>query len=429
MNHRMYAVSDFIRGAVAAVVATALPTLAAAGVIQDYAFSEELSFADVAVIARLVESTPVVLNDAGEPIERGRTTFDVVHVLKVESGASDPAPTIERRLHFDAPPGTLYMLYAVDSELELSWVTHEPIPEECAAYVLEVAALESTGSDRLRHLIPFMGHSDPVIAADVMREFGLANGDDVITVISDIDSDRLLALALDPNTDPNFVGIYCWMLGLTGATQHATALRELVMTQPESIRAGRDGEMVGYAMLAGLEGWELIEREKLLNSDAPFSETYAALRALRYLLTYPIDTLPRERLLESMRAMLDRPEIADLVVSDLARFEDWSVIDRLNEMYDAEGFQEPAIQRAIIRHFLSAQHAGCQAVEAGGECPDFAERAARYLDVIKRRDPARYEQAMRYFSNADAATSEGDDAHPRHGPIFNPLLHPNGWRC
>ena len=31
--------------------------------------------------------------------------------------------------------------------------------------------------------------------------------------------------------------------------------------------------------------------------------------------------------------MLDRPQLADLVIPDLARWEDWSVMDRLVELF------------------------------------------------------------------------------------------------
>ena len=36
-----------------------------------------------------------------------------------------------------------------------------------------------------------------------------------------------------------------------------------------------------------------------------------------------------------MRLLLDNPDFADQVIPDLARWEDWSVMDRLVEMFKA----------------------------------------------------------------------------------------------
>ena len=41
----------------------------------------------------------------------------------------------------------------------------------------------------------------------------------------------------------------------------------------------------------------------------------------------------KKRLLEGFHYMLERPELADLVIPDLARFEDWAPIDKLFDLY------------------------------------------------------------------------------------------------
>ena len=72
----------------------------------------------------------------------------------------------------------------------------------------------------------------------------------------------------------------------------------------------------------------LVEDLFLKNKDAEYTDTYATIMALRFHGTRR-ERHSAERLLEGLRTMLDRPQLADLVIPDLARWEDWSVIDRL----------------------------------------------------------------------------------------------------
>lgn len=51
-----------------------------------------------------------------------------------------------------------------------------------------------------------------------------------------------------------------------------------------------------------------------------------------------------------MHLLLERKEMADLVITDLARWKDWSIQDRLMTMYSDENYDIPAIRRAIVRY-------------------------------------------------------------------------------
>ena len=64
--------------------------------------------------------------------------------------------------------------------------------------------------------------------------------------------------------------------------------------------------------LAGLVGGILA------NKKAPYADTYAAIMALRFHGS-ETDVVPKKRILEGLRYMLDRPQLADLVIPDLAR--------------------------------------------------------------------------------------------------------------
>ncbi|GIS58489.1 MAG: hypothetical protein CM1200mP2_07140 [Planctomycetaceae bacterium] len=120
--------------------------------------------------------------------------------------------------------------------------------------------------------------------------------------------------------------------------------------------------MSGYLLLVGEKGLPLIEQLKLKNQflvDAngkvltdkkgrkklvPFSETYAAMQALRFMWSYADGRIAKPRLGQSMRILLDRPKLADLVIADLARWKDWSIREPADDHVRRQGIQRPRHQ-------------------------------------------------------------------------------------
>jgi hypothetical protein len=105
------------------------------------------------------------------------------------------------------------------------------------------------------------------------------------------------------------------------------------------------------------------------------------------------DRIEKDRLRQSMRILLDRPELADLVIADLARWEDWSVIDRLMTLYDAEEYGIPSIKRAIVRYMLVAS----KDKPEEGEDLAHVQKAEDYLAELRNKDPKTVKQAERFF--------------------------------
>ena len=54
-----------------------------------------------------------------------------------------------------------------------------------------------------------------------------------------------------------------------------------------------------------------------------------------------------------MRLLLDNPDFADQVIPDLARWEDWSVLDRLIEMYK-QGDEKSYIRQPVVAYLTVA---------------------------------------------------------------------------
>jgi hypothetical protein len=121
--------------------------------------------------------------------------------------------------------------------------------------------------------------------------------------------------------------------------------------------------------------------------------------------------------------LLDQPQLADLVIADLARWKDWSVQERLMSLYGKGDYNIPSIKRSIIRYMLastdlkgdvatadnrataaagSASGAQSNGGTASGNVASLssAESAARgktYLDELRKKDPRTVREAERFF--------------------------------
>jgi hypothetical protein len=95
---------------------------------------------------------------------------------------------------------------------------------------------------------------------------------------------------------------------------------------------------------------------------------------------------------EAVRTLLDRPKIADMVIPDLARWEDWSVMERLVQMFkDAD--EETSWLRVPIASYLRA-------------CPKPA--AKEYIAELQKIDPDAIKRAD-FFLNFDEDPGDDDD--------------------
>ncbi|HUG90387.1 MAG TPA: hypothetical protein VML55_06120, partial [Planctomycetaceae bacterium] len=106
------------------------------------------------------------------------------------------------------------------------------------------------------------------------------------------------------------------------------------------------------------------------------------------------------RLRQSLRLMLDRREVVDLVITDLARWKDWSVQDRLIEIYSADDFEDNgfhrSVKQAIIRYFLACTKDAPAGADAN--VPEHALTARKHLATLRKKDPELVRQAERFFS-------------------------------
>lgn len=397
-------------------VAAVLPLIVSAAPASDWDEGPKLAElvwqSDVVLLVAYRESVP----DA--PGGHRSARFDIRRVIK---GDYEPGQTVETQ-DVSADPGDLHLLTrpagraAWDepfgcSEAAFDYIAKAPAPRFAGG-------LEVPCRTRLPYFAAFLENADEMVAEDAFREFSDATPEDLAAAQGAFEREKLREWVLSPDTLQERLSVYAVMLGLVGTEEDGTILERLAVAPVTDFRLGADGVMSGYLLLRGEPGLDLLQRLKLearhvvgpgghvVRNEAgqpvptPFSETYSAMQAVRFMWWHGDGRIAPERLRAAMRTLLARPELADLVIMELARWKDWAVVERVAGLYDAEGFEHPGIKRAILRYLMAAQkdRPVSERPEEEPIVPEHAEQAERHFSTIRRKDPATV-KSLRKFEN------------------------------
>jgi hypothetical protein len=126
--------------------------------------------------------------------------------------------------------------------------------------------------------------------------------------------------------------------------------------------------------------------------------------ALRFMHDFAGERIPSERLMQSMRLLLEQPEFSDMAITDLARWKDWSIQSRLMSLYGKGAFSARPIKKAIIGYMLASTNLRNVAKTADNRSsntdPAVAAHGKKCLDELRARDPRLVREAERFsFAN------------------------------
>lgn len=364
--------------------------------------SEQLTQADAAVLVKWV--------DGKAPTEKsaGSTTYSIVEVSRgsKETLKKDDTLTVPR--YRAGKKDDLFLLFGTKDK-EIDWSSPLEVTEVTYQYIVQAPSPESPTTKRLEYFLKFLEYSDQLVSNDAYGEFANAPYEDIVKIKDKMDRAKIAKWVVNKETSPTRLGLYGLLLGLCGNDDDAKMMEKKIEEQVQDFRLGIDGLISGYLLLTGEQGLAAIDKSKLRDKKAPFSETYAAMQALRFMWTYGNGRISKERLRQSMRELLDRPELADLVVADLARWEDWSVQDRLMKLYGQGEYSIPSIKRAIVRYLLTAAKVQPPKVDENkkddptatkskpDELPASALQARANLEKLRETDPKTVKEAERFF--------------------------------
>ena len=173
------------------------------------------------------------------------------------------------------------------------------------------------------------------------------------------------------------------MLGVCGQQEDAALLEQFMMSSDRKKKAGLDALIACYLLLAGDEGLGKVEQAFFQNADAEYADTYAAIMAIRFHGT-EVDVFPRQRLTKALRHMLDRPDLADLVIPDLAKWEDWSVMGKLVDLFVTADENSSWVRVPVINYLRA--------------CP--LPVAKEKIEFLKTIDGEAVKRAMTFYPEA-----------------------------
>lgn len=350
--------------------------------------AEQLSTADGAVLVQWSGG----VKDEGEE-KPGSTTYEIIRALKGPESLKKGGK-IEMPRYRGGKPGDLFLLLGTKGE-QIEWGSPMEVTESSFNYVAMAPTPETPTAKRLAYFVNYLENPDQAISNDAFAEFANAPYKDVVAITDKMSKENLRKWILDKNVPATRLGLYGMMLGLCGTPEDSKLLEEKIVEKTEDFRLGIDGIMGGYLLLTKDQGLKVIEDSKFSDPKVPFAETFAAMQAIRFMWTYAEGVISRDRLRQSMRMLLERPELSDLVITDLARWKDWEVLDRLFGMYDKEEYDIPSIKRAIVRYYLVCSRDVPK--ETGMEPGPHVASAKKYLAQLRDKDPKTVSDAERFF--------------------------------
>ena len=395
-------------------------------------FAQEIAQSQAAVIARLVEPPPAAaLSPRAEgPLPKGK--FAVVEVLKgadlvAEAGhvGADGIP-IETILLEEKPVGTLFLLMGIEPA-QLIWSSPIPVSERAVDYLRKLPVIPDKGPDRLAFFQKYLEDPDETLARDAYDEFAVAPYADVRGLADRMDPSQLLGWIENPKVQANRRRLYATMLGTCGTKADADRIGRILARaemSPEQaeVRSGLDALIACYVTLRGVDGLDLIDELFLRRRgrEIPFTETYAAVMALRFL-GEESDSVPRDRVLASLRLLLEEPKLADLVIADLARWQDWSAIDRLVELFEKAEADNIFVREPIVNYLRACPQPGAAAAIVRLEKIDpEAVRRAATLAAFAGPLGAKPDGTAMTSGKTQNGDQDGDPGDPSAGPAIRP---------
>jgi hypothetical protein len=394
--------------------------------------SQEIEAADVALIAQLIEPMPTSAD--GMPGDVGDAAkFRVVEVLR---GAErlEGAKEINVVYFGDDDPEKRFFITGLAGVTGpgLDWTTPVPLVPRAVEYLRKLPTLPTDDADRLAFFQEYLEDEVPLLAQDAYDEFARTPYSAVEELGPRMKREQILEWIQDPKVGPSGRRLYLTMLSICGQPDDVALLEELMnfdyalmapgiaaalttsaATFPSAgvgvvdealhaearrKRESLDAMIFCYLKLVGPDGLKLVNKLFLGNPKVEYKQLYSAIMSLR-LLGEETDVIPRKQLLESMRLALDHPDLADQVIADLTRWEDWEVMPRLVSMFK-NSKKGDWIRPPVASYLIAAS-------ETPGE---IGEHAAAALAELEALDPetvkgARSSAAFGFLSRAAASTA------------------------
>lgn len=289
--------------------------------------SENIADSEFACLAICVASATAKNTDA-LPFHR----FRIEHVVKGRPNLSGKTFDVYSFRTFALHDVSL--IVGVGEGEHIDWAPSPKLSVLGQQYVRTLTSVPKTGPQRLEFFLKSLDSADKMVADDAYSEFARAALKDLVAIKSKMSRQEVITKIKDTRTTRDFRRLYWTLLSICGLPEDAQFVAEAIRNRggSEQDRFGLDAAINCYLTLGGESALQRIEQDFLGNPKADYVDAYAAINAIR-VHSEEIKTISQERVKAAFRLVLARNELADLVIPDLARWQDWTVVQRIEELF------------------------------------------------------------------------------------------------
>ena len=242
-----------------------------------------------------------------------------------------------------------------------------------------VLALPADRGERALKMQPYMLDEDMMVRQDAYNEFATTEYKDLQRVAKQFDLEQIRENLKNLDHEDSLIALNYTLLGICGGAEDLPLLEGRLLAEDDMQRKRLDALLGCYLTLKGEEGLPLIEKQFVDKDlkDQNFSRLYRVLLALRF---HGDDgkSVGKEKIAPVLHKFLNYPKYADLVIPDLARWQDWSVMDQVMALYRDNENLAPFVRDPAAKYMRL--------------CP--LPVAPGYLAEMQKIDPDAYKRAM-----------------------------------
>ncbi len=270
----------------------------------------------------------------------------------------------------DTPPD--YLVFCGVSEGKLAVTGGVPSSAAVVEYLKGAVKLDATdAAARLAYFFKHLGSTNAIVAADAFVEFARASDADIVKAAKHFDPAALRKLIADENTPAERLGVFAFLLGVSGGRDDAAFLEKLLKQSPapERVRESFGGLLAGFVLLDSKNGWAFTT-VTLADTNQSYSVRLSTLGTVRFLQATRGAECKAE-VLKCCAALLPDGDFADQAVEDLRRWGWWDLSADVFAQFAKPTHSAPIVRRGIVRYALS--------------CPN--EDAKKFIAAVKQNDP------------------------------------------
>ena len=288
---------------------------------------------------------------------KGTTDMEIEVIVKDHQFLKGKKKITLPRYVPDTKDKSKYLVFCEIYKGELDPYRGEAVPTDSKIAEYLKGAIDLKDKDmpaRLHYFFKHFDAADWAIAADAFQEFSNAEYKDVRAAGAKMNPDQVLKMLKDPNTSIARYGLLGLLLGHCGKGEtHGKALKEFIDDPKVKQATGLDGLLAGYVLLDPKDGLAYVAG-LIKDTKEDFLVRYAALRNMRFFWEYRDDVLKKAAIVDAIKPLLDQPDIVDLAVEDLRKWQQWDQTAKLVQLFDKPSHDVSIIQRSIIKFALSA---------------------------------------------------------------------------